>query len=83
MNKTRIIIGLVCVVIVVLLIVVFTSSSTTPTTNTSTVASTTQTLGGALYEGVSQNPAQNMPETNPLSSKNVNPFQKAPKNPFE
>lgn len=83
MNKTRIIVGLVVLVFIAIIIFLLLSPAKSPSNNSSTVASSTPTLGGSLYEGVSQNPAQNMPETNPLSSENINPFQKAPKNPFE
>lgn len=83
MNKTRIIVGLVVLVFIAIIIFLLLSPAKSPNNSSSTVASSTQTLGGSLYEGVSQNPAQNMPETNPLSSENINPFQKTPKNPFE
>lgn len=82
MSKKHIIVGFIVLVIIAVIIILLASSAKTPN-NSSTVASSTQTLGGTLYEGVSQNPVQNMPETNPLSSEKLNPFQKGPKNPFD
>ena len=39
-------------------------------------------LGGDIYNQVSQNPAENLPETNPFKAE-INPFTGAYKNPFE
>ena len=39
-------------------------------------------LGGEIFGGVQQNPAENMQETNPFE-KDINPFKDAYTNPFE
>lgn len=81
MNKKLLAVGILVVIIVVAILFILLKSS--PTNSTPQTASSTQTLGGSLYENVSQNPAQNMPNTNPLSGSAINPFQKSPKNPFQ
>lgn len=40
------------------------------------------TLGGSIYEGVTKNPAENIPDVNPLQ-RETNPLDGAYKNPFE
>ena len=79
MKKTYFIVfGIIVVAIVIALLVIVLApqNRTSPTT-------ATQTLGESLYEEVSKNPVQNMPNTNPLSSDRLNPFETSYKNPFE